>query len=304
VADWVAERNVGIAQAVAAVRRRHRGLAGEAVRLGQGWDNVVIGLGEVLIRVSVREVADPLMRKEWALLPELADLPLAVPELLDHGEALPGLPGPWALLRAVPGDELSATLARGGQLADPETIGRFLRRLHRPGRVERLRSRLPLDPIDRADPGALERRVDDWLGRAKQAGLAVPNAEVRDLLRATDLGPPAAPVAVVHSDLHLRHLLVDAADRCAGVIDWGDACLAPPVADLGLLWWAVEPEGRAALVDAYGAVDPATLAASRRFAAFSCLALWVASTDLGQRGVAEGARVGLHRVLRGGIGGA
>jgi aminoglycoside phosphotransferase (APT) family kinase protein len=37
-----------------------------------------------------------------------------------------------------------------------------------------------------------------------------------------------------HGDLHVRHLLVDGDGSAAGVIDWGDLCLADAAVDLSI----------------------------------------------------------------------
>jgi aminoglycoside phosphotransferase (APT) family kinase protein len=65
----------------------------------------------------------------------------------------------------------------------------------------------------------------------------------------------SSPTGVLtHGDLHIRHLLVDDAGQLAGVIDWGDVCVADPVVDLSVAYLAFADGSRAALIDAYGPV--------------------------------------------------
>lgn len=299
MADWTPEREVSLPAAAAAIVRHLPRLAGAEPRLvGRGWDNLVFELGDVYVRVAVRAVADAISRREARLLPSLADLPLDVPRLVCAGEAEPGLPGCWMVVRPVSGVELARHTASRHGLSDPRPLARFLATLHEAARAEAVSGLgLPRDPLERSVPAALAARIRRWSGRAREAGLDVPQSVIDAVLHATDAGMPQAPVALVHGDLHLRHVLLEGDDAVSGIIDWGDACLAPPVADLGVLWWGVAPGGREAFLHAYGPVDEATLQAARRFAVFSCLALWVAAHDQHDDGLALAARSALDRAL-------
>jgi aminoglycoside phosphotransferase (APT) family kinase protein len=86
--------------------------------------------------------------------------------------------------------------------------------------------------------------------------------------------PPPEPPVLVHGDLHFRHVLVDGDGAASGVIDWGDVCLADPAIDLQLVWSFLEPEQRAAFLDAYGRpVAEAQLVRARVLALSLCAAL-------------------------------
>lgn len=101
------------------------------------------------------------------------------------------------------------------------------------------------------------------------------------VLQAAEELPPAEATAIVHGDLHFRHLLVDAQGGVTGVIDWGDVCRADPCVDLQLFWSFLPPSGRAAFLDAYGAVTDQQLLRAR------VLALGLSAT-LALYGHAEG----------------
>jgi aminoglycoside phosphotransferase (APT) family kinase protein len=75
------------------------------------------------------------------------------------------------------------------------------------------------------------------------------------LARAADLDAAAGTPVLVHGDLHARHLLVGAAGRATGVVDWGDLCLADPAVDLSLGFAAFSGRAREAFLAAYGPVD-------------------------------------------------
>jgi aminoglycoside phosphotransferase (APT) family kinase protein len=55
-----------------------------------------------------------------------------------------------------------------------------------------------------------------------------------------------------HGDFHLRHVLVRPDGAAAGVIDWGDACLADPALDLSFGYAAFTEAARDAFFAAYG----------------------------------------------------
>ena len=78
----------------------------------------------------------------------------------------------------------------------------------------------------------------------------------------------------MHGDLHLRHVLVDETGVGAGVIDWGDVCLADASVDLSIAYTAFEGASRAALFDAYGwPVEEEREARARVLAVSLCAAL-------------------------------
>ena len=52
--------------------------------------------------------------------------------------------------------------------------------------------------------------------------------------QAARLDAPSGASALAHGDLHVRHVLVDAAGGATGVMDWGDVCLADPAVDVSL----------------------------------------------------------------------
>jgi hypothetical protein len=55
---------------------------------------------------------------------------------------------------------------------------------------------------------------------------------------AADDGPGRGALVLCHGDLHVRHLLIDGDGSAAGVIDWGDLCLADAAVDLSIAYFA------------------------------------------------------------------
>lgn len=97
----------------------------------------------------------------------------------------------------------------------------------------------------------------------------VDDDRARSLLEAAERLPVPGPAVLVHGDLHVRHLLVDAGGALASVIDWGDVCRA----DLSLVWSLLPPAGRAAFLQEYGPLDETTLLRARVLALFFCVLL-------------------------------
>jgi aminoglycoside phosphotransferase (APT) family kinase protein len=92
---------------------------------------------------------------------------------------------------------------------------------------------------------------------------------------------PATDVAaVLHGDLHVRHVCVEDG-HLSGVIDWGDVCVGDPSFDLQLAWSLLPPRGRVAFVDAYGSIDPERLLRARATALYfgAMLATYAHSVD-------------------------
>jgi aminoglycoside phosphotransferase (APT) family kinase protein len=228
--------------------------------LGVGFDNTVYLVDDTWVfRFPRREVAVPLMDRELAVLPGLAPrlpLPVPVPELIGH--PADGYPWPFWGARLVPGVELAeARLADGGREPLGTQVGDFLRALHDPEVTRDLGGTLPHDPMRRGTPSTRGPMAREALDRLAARGTWDATTDLdrridRVIAAADPLPPPSGEPALVHGDLHLRHLMVGADGRASGVIDWGDCCLADPALDLSLAYGAFSGASRAALLAAYG----------------------------------------------------
>ena len=204
-------------------------------RLGAGWDNVVHEVnGELLVRVSrdtdpARRAAT--IRREVELLAAVAELStLPVPEVVfadpEAGvlayHKLPGAP----LFDAVVGDLAPVAEALGGFVSGLQ--------------------RAPLERMERLVPDDRE-PMDAWLAEATDSFQRVAERLPADGRRRVEafLGEPPPPespaLAFCHNDLGSEHVLV-AAGAVTGVIDWTDAAITDPVADLALVYRDLGPE--------------------------------------------------------------
>jgi aminoglycoside phosphotransferase (APT) family kinase protein len=251
-----------------------------ASAFAQGWDKTVFLVGEDLIAFCRRRIAVEGMRREIGALPKLApELPLPVPVPLKTGTFVER-GWPWWTMRRLPGVEL---IHHAG--ADLDAVGRdlgaFLRRLH--GLAPP--SALPVDPMLRSDAETRGRMARERLGRL---GIVAPS------ILHSRLGPSKQRPVLSHGDLHARHVLVHG-ERCTGVIDWGDICLADPAVDLSLAYSAFEGSARVALLDEYGPVDEEREIRARVLGIFLCSALAETAAAYGDDAALDGALAGIRR---------
>ena len=140
-------------------------------------------------------------------------------------------------------------------------------------------------------------RTHDRLAALEAAGLWAAPGRVGELLdEAAALGP-APGRAIVHGDLHVRHVLVDDVGIPCAVIDWGDVCVADPAVDLSLYWSVLDPGGRAAFRDTYGPIPDERLLRARILALFFNAALHQYAADIGDGALREETTEGLRRTM-------
>jgi aminoglycoside phosphotransferase (APT) family kinase protein len=260
--------------------------------LGEGWDNTVwLAGGRWAFRFPRREVAIPGFERELAALPVLAPrLPLPVPEPLYVGRPSADFPWPWFGARHVPGVEplgLDETARR--RMA--RSFARFLRALHSAPLIDGL----PDDPMGRADMAVRVPRTDASLVDLERERLWRTPRHVTVLLEEAASLPRPEPVAVLHGDLHMRHLLVDESRELCGVIDFGDICVGDPSVDLTLLWSLLPPAGRADFLAEYGPLREDQLLRARVLAINLCAVLALYGHHENLPAVRDEALAGLHR---------
>jgi aminoglycoside phosphotransferase (APT) family kinase protein len=213
-----------------------------------GTDNAIFRLGnDMCVRLPRIGYAEPQIDKEYACLPRLAPLPLAIPEPLALGGPQDGFPWRWAVYRWIAGET-----ARSERLRDmrdaARTLGQFVRALQAcdasggPAAGEATRGRgLPLSSRDARVRESIDTLEDEYdirvLHAAWDTALAVP----------VFTGKPVW----IHADLHEGNLLqVDG--RMSAVIDFGLAGVGDPAADLTPAWTFLPAEARRPFRDQVG----------------------------------------------------
>src|SRR5438477_2321693 len=267
----------------------------ESVRpFAEGWDYTILLVNERWVfRFPRREIAVPGVRREIAVLPELAPLlPIPVPVPVFVGEPADGFPWPFFGSELLPGRELGeAELGDPARVAIGRSLARFLRRLH----DAEVAYELPADGNRRADMSARVPKTREQLAELEATGLWQRPASVDRLLEAAEGLPPSEAFAVVHGDLHFRQVLVDDGTSPTGVIDWVDVCRSDPAIDLSMLWSYLPLEGREAFLAEYGAVSDEQLLRARVIALSLSAALAHYGHQEGFRAVEREALSGLVR---------
>lgn len=245
----------------------------ELRRLSKSWDNTVWLVDRRWVfRFPRRQMTIPGIEREMAMLPRLAPLvPLPIPTPVFFGRPADGYRWPFLGAALIPGAEPADTACSDAdrcQLARP--LAAFLRRLHDGDTATAVDAagELPSDPMRRGDmklrvPNTAKRLADVERLRMWRAPRSVHNV----LDAARRLGAPESS-ALVHGDLHIRHLLVDDDCGAAGIIDWTDICRGDPAIDLPLFWSLLPPAGRGEFLDTYGTVTDAQLLRARVLALF------------------------------------
>ncbi|WP_236825112.1 MULTISPECIES: phosphotransferase [unclassified Blastococcus] len=304
VPPWAPERTVDACRAAALVGDRVPELrALPVVPLGAGWDNTVHVLGGSWVaRFPRRATALPGFRRELAVLGRITGrlpLPVPAPRWVATDDD-PADPWPFSVAPLLPGRELAhAGLGEEARPPAAAALGAFLAALHAPGTLDLLAGvELPVDPLGRGTPGARAAGTRAQLAALGAGGLPVPAGAVGALLDEGErLGAPTGDPVLVHGDLHARHLLVDDGGAAAGVIDWGDVCLADPALDLSLAYAGFRGAARAALLAAYGPVPGEREVRARCLAVRLCAMLARYAAEHGDGALLAESLAGLHRAV-------
>jgi aminoglycoside phosphotransferase (APT) family kinase protein len=220
------------------VAEQHPDLADLPVRIvAEGWDNVVLRLGQdLLVRMPRREAAAHLVDHEQRWLPGIADRVrgvTAVPEPVRVGVPSPTYPWPWTVTTWFPGVAAGAVTVLPDSV--PGTVAAFLRAMHVPAPPD-----APHNPVR---GGALTGRTEAV--RARLATGRFPRADELAALWARSVAVPGwdGPPLWLHGDLHPFNMVVDAQGLVA-VVDFGDVTAGDPATDLATAWLTFDPQAR------------------------------------------------------------
>jgi aminoglycoside phosphotransferase (APT) family kinase protein len=237
-----------------------------AQRIGAGQSNLTYVLSDAVGRrwvlrrppvghllVSAHDVL-----REARILAALAPTDVPVPRIFGVAETGEVGDAPVVLMEFVDGvviSDVTASRALPARarystgIALPETLGRI--------------HAVDLDAVNLADLAShspySQRQLKRWSGQWEQSkSRELPDIDqLTDRLRAAV--PPPRELTLVHGDMHLRNIVVSAADgEILAALDWELCTLGDPIADLGttLAYWpehdeAILPEFRALLLPGY-----------------------------------------------------
>jgi len=242
-------------------------LHGTLEPFGNGWDNTAFLLcRQWVFRFPRRKCAVDLLAGELRVLPTLAPLlPMPVPAPVFVGTATAEYPYPFFGYRLIAGTTAdrarlddAARCALAGPLAD------FLRVLHAIPLTVADGLGIPGDAFGRLDvdqclPRARE-RLDGLIARGDATPAQV--GVLGDIMDAARGCRPAAATCILHGDLYMRHLIVDAGGL-RGIIDWGDCHRGDPAMDLGMVFAALPAQGQEIFAEHYGPIAADTRALAR-----------------------------------------
>jgi aminoglycoside phosphotransferase (APT) family kinase protein len=230
---WVPDREVSAEEVRALVASQFPEFANSTFeRYGAGWDNVAYLVdGRFIFRFPQRQLASGLIDREITYLPAIApQVPVRTTNPQFVGVAANNYPWRFAGYERLPGDTACArelSPVDRGVLA--EDLAHFLRALHSIDATQ-FQPPLPHDDIGKLDPNRLQ----------------------------VDEEPLIGAHTVVHGDLYARHLILDEANRLAGVIDWGDLHYGNPAVDLSVVHMMIPSRYFGRFLDIYGEVDERT----------------------------------------------
>lgn len=255
VPPWAPEVEVGLDLAGRLIGAQFPELADAPIRfLAAGFDNTVFAVDDRwAFRFPRRAVAVPGVERELVMLPAIAArLGPAVPAPTHVGRPADAFAWPWFGAPLLPGREPTTALDDAARATLAPQLGRLLRTLHRaPAPAD-----LPHDPMGRADMAQRVPFTTEQLVELAAAGLPDRRHAAAPILAAAGGLAPSARRALVHGDLHFRHLLVAPDGTLTGVIDWGDVCTGDPAMDLQVAWSLLPPGARPAFWEAYGPIEP------------------------------------------------
>ena len=287
---WTADIEIDAPLAAALVGAQFPQFTGVSVEpLGSGWDNAAFLIdGHAVFRFPRRRIAIELLAREVALLPGLAArLPLAISAPRFVGVASETYPRPFAGYELIVGNTAcSVPLSNAERTALARPLARFLRALHGIDPAPMVAMGLPGDELGRLDHVRRLPATRERLRALSHAGLADACDTYLDWLEAN---PPVALDAarrrVVHGDLYARHIVLDAAVRPLGVIDWGDMHYGDPALDIAIAHLMLPAVAHAVFREAYGPIDDRTWSAARYRAINSAILVLDYGVRVGDAGV-------------------
>jgi aminoglycoside phosphotransferase (APT) family kinase protein len=237
----------------------------------------------------------PFISREVRVLPALAArLPLPIPIPRGVGTPTDRFRWPFAGYRRISGrttDE--AVLSSAERRAAAPVLAEFLRVLHS---IPCEGLDLPGDELARTDFVRRGPLLMERLEGLERAGLIADRRPWARLFEADFSGLAPHPVPV-HGDLYERHVLVDDANRVAGVIDWGDVHAGDPALDLSFLYRFFPADERDDFLRVYGPVDRRTAGLARLRAAFHAITVAFFAHSTADEPLRRASLAGMRNVL-------
>jgi aminoglycoside phosphotransferase (APT) family kinase protein len=264
--------------------------------LGAGWDNSAFRVNHTYVfRFPRRRFAVPFLETETRCLPALAArLPLPVPAPTFLGQPSPDYPWPFAGYPLIPGRTACAAALddrERGRVAP--SLAHFLAALHAIPVAQAEHFGADHDRIERLSLARHLPRARDNLQRLAHAGIIDGSKHLRAILDNAPEAYSPRTDTLVHGDFYVRHLLVNAQNQLAGVIDWGDVHWGDPASDLMIAHSFLPPAAHAAFRATYGPIDEVTWQIARLRALWHTLYVLTYAADVGDADLMREGRLAL-----------
>jgi aminoglycoside phosphotransferase (APT) family kinase protein len=296
---WLSEQAVSLALAQNLIENQFPFLAPVNIQhVGEGWDNTVFEVNQTwLFRFPRRELALELLANEWKILALLEpEFSLEIPVPQFKGIPSSHFKWPFAGYNLLQGQTACrAQLSEVKKRALALPLARFLKKLHSFPLTAAKALGLPPDTRGKVNLKTLVPQIHAQLIQAQKQGLIENIAPWLQFL--DDLPTEIAtqrPQCLVHGDLYIRHLIVNASGQLTGVIDWGDIHLGDPACDLSIVYSILPQAAHAEFWQVYGSVSLETKKLAKMRALFHCLALLIYSTDIEDPDLLREAQMGLQ----------
>ncbi len=249
---------------------QHPDLADRALMAaGEGWDNVMIRLGDDLaLRLPRRTIANELISNEQRWLPLIqlsSPIPLPVPVRV--GCATSYYPYTWSVVPWFPGGRATTEPLAATQIGP---FAAFLRELHVHAPRHAPQNMFRNQPLT-AYGAAVERRLA--LVETSGVDLGVHVTKIRSIWRDLEATAIDAEPTWIHGDLHPNNVVTDNG-ALVSVVDWGDMTAGDASTDLSSVWSLFEPSLHDGFWAAYGPVTEETRNRARASAIHFAL-LWI-----------------------------
>ncbi|SFF04035.1 Phosphotransferase enzyme family protein [Bacillus sp. OV194] len=248
---------------------------GEVNEIGRGFDNTVYSVnGKYIFRFPRRAIAVPLLKTENKLLPPLAEkMPLPIATPCYFGSPVPNLyPWPFTGYYLIPGKP-PGCLSHAERITSAVPLGRFLRALHAFPAEQAKSLQVPYDELDRLGVENRRPKLLGFLNEIRDLQLYERVDNLEQIVQDTEPHETAGHEVLVHGDLHIRNITVDANGKVSGIIDWGDVHIGHPAVDLSIVYSFLPPEGREMFFHVYGEIDLQTQELARFKALYTTVLL-------------------------------
>ncbi|MFJ7831941.1 phosphotransferase [Peribacillus sp. NPDC097284] len=296
---WLAEYPVSLELAKNLIKHQFPDVGLEKVRqIGEGFDNTVIQLNEEYVfRFPRRPIAVTLIQVENKLLPSLAgNLPLAIPEPVFFGEPSSSYPYPFTGYKMVKG-HLPVKETMESKISSAIKFAHFLKVLH--GFPVPTAKQLGVQPdgMRRLDVSFRQDSLDEQLLALVGLGYSEQAHAVSTYLKDLDASYEGTCDTLVHGDIHVRNVLLDAQGVLMGIIDWGDVHIGHPAIDFSFLYSYFPKEARRSFFEIYGEIETEVKNLARFRAIYMLVRLLVYGIDRGDKELISLTRTGLSLAM-------